>query len=65
MSYTLNSPCGICKKSDDCTDGKIIAGARDIIHSIACGKNSSHKGSGTITHECTNLVKINAELGGQ
>ena len=55
MSYSLESPCGGCEKIEDCVDGKIIAGARDVIHSIAFGENSPHKGSGTIKHECSNL----------
>lgn len=61
MSYALISQCYECIKKGACADGEIIAGARNIIHSAPRGLSdkSWHQGSGTITHECTQFVKIN------
>lgn len=54
MSYSLESPCSKCKKKNVCADGRIITGARDVIHSApnGCNNNSWHQGAGSIVHTC-------------
>ena len=63
MSYSVLSPCGDCKKNESCADGKIIEGARDIIHSSPRGlsDDSWHQGSGSIIHECNQHEKKEQE----
>ena len=59
MSYSVNTPCGDCKKKDEgCGDGTVVTGAvQGIIHQMPYnGGKGAHQGSGTVTLECSNKV---------
>jgi hypothetical protein len=55
MSYSLNTPCWDCVKSDSCTDRHVLGGAIQGIHQMPgrnTGKDFGHMGSGSINLTC-------------
>ena len=52
MSYSMNSPCGNCKKQPKCTDHVKIRLAIDDIHKESMSSEAGHMGAGTIAIQC-------------
>ena len=62
MSYSLNTKCIECKKSDKCVDPQVLSGAIMAIHSI--GSERGHLGGGSVDLNCQNFEPKESNLSG-